>query len=155
LGAHRRRRPAAPGQGCIAFRYINKYISKEQDSISPWLFEPEVPADFVRVSSIYILDYIEGLGYNPSGAAEAVMAVGCRGRGYSMWSVSVDGVRVYRAGKNDWAGAALAAENCAVFHEDVEEEIVADDLKSCYNCRFRRWTEASFACFHPHGGQAS
>jgi hypothetical protein len=28
----------------------------------------------------------------------------------------------------------------------VEEELVADDPRSCYNCRHRRWTAASFAC---------
>jgi hypothetical protein len=72
-----------------------------------------------------------------------------------MWSVSSDGAREYRAGKNDWPGAAQVAEQCAVFHEDVEEEIVADDLRSCYNCRFRRWTEGSFTCFHPGGGHIS
>jgi hypothetical protein len=72
-----------------------------------------------------------------------------------MWSVTGNGAREYRAGRNDWSGAARAAEQCAVFHEDVEEEIVADDPRSCYNCRFRRWTEASFACFHPHGGHTS
>jgi hypothetical protein len=33
-----------------------------------------------------------------------------------------------------------------VFHPDVEEEQVADEDRSCYNCRYRRWTAASFVC---------
>ncbi len=72
-----------------------------------------------------------------------------------MWKIGDDGVREYRMGKNDWSGAARMAGLCKVFQEDVEEEIVADDPVSCYNCRFRRWTETSFTCFHPGSGPSA
>ena len=49
-------------------------------------------------------------------------------------------------GQEDWAEAARIALGCAVFSPDVEEEQVADAPRSCYNCRRRRWTAASFRC---------
>ncbi|SDK16961.1 hypothetical protein [Natronincola ferrireducens] len=49
-------------------------------------------------------------------------------------------------GKSDWTRAKEIAETCLFFKEDVEDELVADDLRSCYNCRLRRWTEKSFVC---------
>lgn len=71
-----------------------------------------------------------------------------------MWAVRTNGEKEYLAGKSDWAGAAREAERCSFFSEDVEEELVADELRLCYNCRYRRWTAASFVCIHPSGGQA-
>ena len=52
----------------------------------------------------------------------------------------------FPGGKEDWAGAARAAGDCKSFIPDVEEEQVADAARSCYNCRYRRWTAASFTC---------
>jgi hypothetical protein len=49
-------------------------------------------------------------------------------------------------GTNDWAGAAHIAGTCSHFTPDVEEELVAEEPRSCYNCRYRRWTAASFTC---------
>ena len=49
-------------------------------------------------------------------------------------------------GRNDWAGAARIAALCETFHPDEEDEQVADELLSCFNCRYRRWTVASFSC---------
>jgi hypothetical protein len=43
--------------------------------------------------------------------------------------------------------AAQLARGCPKFKLDVEEEIVADETVSCYNCRFRKWTDISFVCF--------
>ena len=54
--------------------------------------------------------------------------------------------KVFTGGKDDWAGAAEAAGNCADFRADVEEDMIADEPVSCYNCRFRRWTSSSFTC---------
>lgn len=68
-----------------------------------------------------------------------------------MWEVLSDATRRFRGGNNDWAGAAREAEQCARFREDVEEELVADESRSCYNCRYRRWTESSFICINPGG----
>ncbi|HOP39822.1 MAG TPA: hypothetical protein PLI53_02140 [Geobacteraceae bacterium] len=63
-----------------------------------------------------------------------------------MWKILEDGSRKYRGGRNDWSGAANEALRCEWFREDVEEEWVADEARSCYNCRYRRWTEDSFVC---------
>ncbi|MFA7406051.1 MAG: hypothetical protein WC007_18815 [Pelobacteraceae bacterium] len=49
-------------------------------------------------------------------------------------------------GRNDWAAVARIAASCDSFHPDEEDEQVADDLLSCYNCRYRRWTVVSFSC---------
>jgi hypothetical protein len=49
-------------------------------------------------------------------------------------------------GRNNWDGAARIAALCATFSPDDEDEQVADDLLSCYNCRYRRWTAVSFSC---------
>ncbi len=49
-------------------------------------------------------------------------------------------------GTTDRAAAALIAGACTHFTPDVEEELVAEETESCYNCRFRRWTAASFTC---------
>jgi hypothetical protein len=49
-------------------------------------------------------------------------------------------------GRNNWDGAARIAALCATFSPDDEDEQTADDLLSCYNCRYRRWTAVSFSC---------
>lgn len=46
----------------------------------------------------------------------------------------------------DWPGAAHIAANCAAFLPDEEDEQVADDSISCFNCRYRRWTVSAFTC---------
>lgn len=66
-----------------------------------------------------------------------------------MWKVNDKGKKVFQGGKEDWVGAAQAADKCLSFKLDVEDEIVADELRSCYNCRYRRWTVESFACYKP------
>jgi Leu/Phe-tRNA-protein transferase len=63
-----------------------------------------------------------------------------------MWSVDQCGTREYARGQEDWAGAAALAADCSLFRPDVEEEWVADEVRSCYNCRYRRWTAHSFNC---------
>lgn len=63
-----------------------------------------------------------------------------------MWEILSDGTRRFLGGNDDWGGAAREAELCAGFREDVEEELVADESRSCYNCRYRRWTGDSFIC---------
>lgn len=37
-------------------------------------------------------------------------------------------------------------EVCPVFKADVKEEWVFQEVASCYNCRYRRWTEENFTC---------
>ncbi|UFS70980.1 hypothetical protein LPW11_02050 [Geomonas sp. RF6] len=63
-----------------------------------------------------------------------------------MWLTGERCEKVYPYGKEDWAGAARRAASCLGFRPDVEEEAVCDDERSCYNCRYRRWTATSFTC---------
>lgn len=63
-----------------------------------------------------------------------------------MWFAIGEQGKTFVGGKDDWAGAAKAAAGCSCFHADVDEEIIADEPVSCYNCRYRRWTADSFTC---------
>ncbi len=54
--------------------------------------------------------------------------------------------REFTGGKSAWTAAVTMAVNCQDFREDEEEEWVADDSRSCYNCRSRRCTRDSFVC---------
>lgn len=63
-----------------------------------------------------------------------------------MWLLNQEGQKEFSGGKDDWNTAALAAEQCLSFKLDDEDELVADELRSCYNCRYRRWTTNSFVC---------
>lgn len=63
-----------------------------------------------------------------------------------MWLTNQWGEQEFTGGQDDWARAALAAASCATFRPDVEEEFVADEPLSCYNCRYRRWSAESFTC---------
>jgi hypothetical protein len=49
-------------------------------------------------------------------------------------------------GKYDDDRALAGAANCAHFTEDCEDECVSDTPVSCFNCRYRRWTQESFIC---------
>ncbi|MBQ6092427.1 MAG: hypothetical protein IJL00_01970 [Clostridia bacterium] len=57
----------------------------------------------------------------------------------------------FTGGKEAYQDAARIAEQCPLFTEDCEEECVADDARSCYNCRYRRWTKESFVCMKGAG----
>jgi len=63
-----------------------------------------------------------------------------------MWRSTATGAREFTPGKESWAAAAEAALKCSGFTTDVDEEVVADEPRSCYNCRYRRWSAASFTC---------
>ena len=63
-----------------------------------------------------------------------------------MWRSDGRGGREFTLGKESWAAAAHAALECSAFVADVDEELVTDDERSCYNCRSRRWSAASFSC---------
>lgn len=39
------------------------------------------------------------------------------------------------------------ATNCREFQMDVEDEIIYENLTTCYNCRYRRWNSDGFSCF--------
>ena len=63
-----------------------------------------------------------------------------------MWTMNDKGEREFSRGKEDWAAAASIAEACSSFKPDDEDEMVADEAISCYNCLYRRWTVKSFVC---------
>lgn len=63
-----------------------------------------------------------------------------------MWRTDGTGVKEFALGKENWAAAACAALDCLRFTADVDEELVDDDERSCYNCRYRRWNALSFTC---------
>jgi hypothetical protein len=54
-------------------------------------------------------------------------------------------------GHEDWLTAARIADRCVEFSPDVEEEQIADESLSCYNCRYRRWSTASITCCRQEG----
>ena len=62
-----------------------------------------------------------------------------------MWKLE-NATMFFTGGKKADAAAALTAEQCPLFSHDCEEECEAEEERSCYNCRYRRWTRDSFAC---------
>ncbi len=62
------------------------------------------------------------------------------------WYKDEKGRRIFRGGREDLALAAETAAGCNGFVIDDEDERVSDEERSCYNCRYRRWTVESFAC---------
>lgn len=63
-----------------------------------------------------------------------------------MWNTNDQGEREYSGSKQDWAAVARIAQECTAFKEDDEDEMVAEETISCYNCCYRRWTVKSFVC---------
>ena len=68
-----------------------------------------------------------------------------------MWRTDGTGAREFSGGKESWFAAVVAALKCPAFSLDVDEEMIADDERSCYNCRYRRWTATTFTCQAPPG----
>ena len=64
----------------------------------------------------------------------------------AIWRKDQTGARAFSGGKESWELAAVVAMACGYFTVDVDEEMVADEERSCYNCRYRRWTATSFTC---------
>jgi hypothetical protein len=52
----------------------------------------------------------------------------------------------FKYGKTNYANARKSSMKCSWFVMDDEDECVDDELRSCYNCQYRRWTEKSFCC---------
>jgi len=63
-----------------------------------------------------------------------------------MFVINEKGEKEFLGGMENWNTAELSASMCGSFKPDVEEELVADHLVSCYNCKYRRWTVKSFQC---------
>ena len=65
----------------------------------------------------------------------------------AMFSLNKYGQKEFDGGQEDWEIINLIAKKCDSFLLDDEDEIVSDELISCYNCRYRRWTARSFSCY--------
>jgi hypothetical protein len=63
-----------------------------------------------------------------------------------IWRMMPDQKRVFLLGRDADVVAAQIAKQCPTFVADDEDEWVSDEECSCYNCRYRRWTEDSFCC---------
>ncbi|MFB2642194.1 hypothetical protein ACE02D_07905 [Shewanella bicestrii] len=53
---------------------------------------------------------------------------------------------IFRAGLQQYSEARRVAQLCPRFTPDDEDEQVDDELRSCYNCQYRRWMMTSFEC---------
>lgn len=62
------------------------------------------------------------------------------------WVINEQKQLEFAGGKEDWDKAADIAVRCEGFKLDHEDELLAEADRSCYNCRFRRWTVKSFVC---------
>lgn len=62
------------------------------------------------------------------------------------WVVNEQKQPEFAGGKENWEKAAQMAARCEEFLVDDEDEMVAEEDRSCYNCRLRRWTVNSFVC---------
>lgn len=65
-----------------------------------------------------------------------------------MWNFNAKGEKEFSGSKNNWIKVSEIAKDCLYFKLDDEDEQVADESISCYNCRYRRWTLKSFTCNH-------
>lgn len=63
-----------------------------------------------------------------------------------MWHIDENGDKQFAGTKDDDKEAALAARECPDFELDDEDELVSEEPVTCFNCRYRRWTERSFTC---------
>ena len=66
------------------------------------------------------------------------------------WEKTPAGKKCFRFGQNSFRFAAEAARRCAGFTDDEDDETITYDNRSCYNCRYRRWTTDSFECMKPY-----
>ena len=62
------------------------------------------------------------------------------------WKINSRGQKEFCHGLEDFTSAAEASLDCENFKIDDEDELVAEQDRSCYNCRYRRWTVDSFVC---------
>ncbi|MGX9462182.1 hypothetical protein ACWXWU_13215 [Shewanella sp. A14] len=53
---------------------------------------------------------------------------------------------VFKAGLGQYVAARTVAQQCDLFTADDEDEQIDDELRSCYNCQYRRWMMESFEC---------
>ena len=68
-----------------------------------------------------------------------------------VWEKDIAGNKHFKYGKDNYRLAAEVAQQCAAFIADDDDETVTDDNRSCYDCRYRRWTVESFECMKQSG----
>ena len=66
-----------------------------------------------------------------------------------VWEQTLFGGKRFKHGQDSYGLAAETAGQCGAFVNDDEDETVTDDKRSCYDCRYRRWTADSFECMKP------
>lgn len=66
----------------------------------------------------------------------------------SFW-VMKEGRKVFLGGFYEYEKAALLASHCVSCKPDSEDEQMAEEEVSCYNCRYRRWIQDGFECLKP------
>ncbi|MBW1901004.1 MAG: hypothetical protein JRJ20_05145 [Deltaproteobacteria bacterium] len=64
----------------------------------------------------------------------------------TVWETTLSGKKRFQFGKDNCLVAVGVALQCSSFTCDDDDETVCDDKRSCYNCRYRRWTSDSFEC---------
>jgi len=63
----------------------------------------------------------------------------------NVW-INIDGAKIFDGNVEDEEKAAKAAEECGMFVQDTEDELVSDVPITCLNCRYRRWIADGFSC---------
>ncbi len=63
-----------------------------------------------------------------------------------VWEQTDSNRKHFKFGQDSYSLAVETAGQCSVFVNDDEDETVTDDNRSCYDCRYRRWTVDSFEC---------
>lgn len=71
-----------------------------------------------------------------------------KGTAPDMW-VEIDGTKTFNGNMEDEDQPAKAAEDCGMFAQDAEDELVSDRPVTCLNCRYRRWIPGGFSCQKP------
>lgn len=64
----------------------------------------------------------------------------------NFWKINPKGQKEFSHGLEAFEAAEQASLSCTAFKVDDEDELIADQERSCYNCRYRRWTKDSFVC---------
>ena len=62
------------------------------------------------------------------------------------WFYLSEGRWIFRFTNEDSEKAQLAASHCMSFMEEDEDEMIDDELRSCFNCMKRRWLIEGFEC---------
>lgn len=62
----------------------------------------------------------------------------------------IDGVRHFCGNENskeDFDATVTLAKACSQYIIDLDEEVNWDNEITCYNCRYRRWTNLGYSCY--------